>query len=317
MIWVLADRINGHTAQSMGLADALEMPYEQKQLRYSLLAKLPSRVLGASLSGLTHTSQDLISPPWPHAVIATGRRMVPVMRYIREQSPRTKLIQCMWPHTLEPFDLIIAPEHDRPPMDARVMTTHGALHSLTDEMLAKGAREFQSRYAALPRPWIAMLIGNPASSRKEQEPIFKDLLDLSELLIATVGSLLITTSRRTPRAIARLIRNRLACPFDLYVAGRDESNPLHGMLDLADAVIVTGDSISMVTEACYTGKPVFIYSPPTGLRAKHRYFCQSLIDDGYACALTSTSELSWQPIGRLDERSKIVNQVKTLLQNNA
>lgn len=315
MIWVLTDRINGHTAQSLGLADALELPSQQKQLRYSPLAALPNRFLGASLSGLTHASQDLISPPWPSAVIATGRRLVPIMRYIREQSPRTKLIQCMWPHALEPFDLIIAPEHDRPPQDARVITTHGSLHSLTDDMLDKGAQKSQARYEALPRPWIAVLIGNPSTSRKDQKPIFKHLLDLSELLTGTVGGLMITTSRRTPKSIPRFIRNRLACPFDLYVAGSDEPNPLHGMLGLADAVIVTGDSISMVTEACYTGKPVFIYSPSTGLRTKHRYFCQSLIDEGYATALTSESSLDWQPMKRLDERTKIVNQVKTLLQN--
>lgn len=315
MIWVLTDRIAGHSAQSMGLANALELPFDQKHLSYSLLAALPNSVLGASLVGLTHSSQDLISPPWPSAVIGAGRRLVPVMRYIHEQSPRTKLIQCMWPHVLEPFDLIIAPEHDRPPMDARVITTHGALHSLTDTMLQKGALEFQSRYAALPRPWIAVLIGNPTTHRKHHRAVFHDLLDLSELLTGTVGSLLITTSRRTPRDAAHLIRNRLACPFDLFVATSSEPNPLHGLLGLADAIIVTGDSISMTTEACYTGKQVFIYSPPAGLPHKHRYFCQSLIDDGYAMALTPESNLEWQPMKRLDERSRIVNQVKVLLQS--
>src|SRR6185369_4221368 len=79
------------------------------------------------------------------------------------------------------------------------------------------------------------------------------------------GSLMVTTSRRTGDRLAEAIEDFLTAPVYFY-DWKDEDveskNPFFAFLGLADAVIATGDSISMCSEACATGKPVYIYVTP-------------------------------------------------------
>jgi hypothetical protein len=80
---------------------------------------------------------------------------------------------------------------------------------------------------------------------------------------AVGGSLLVTTSARTPSAtsaaLAAAVANQSHYFFQWSPHAAD--NPYFGYLALADAIIVTGDSISMLTEACATCKPVYIFYP--------------------------------------------------------
>ncbi len=71
------------------------------------------------------------------------------------------------------------------------------------------------------------------------------------------GSLLVTTSRRTPGdAIAAL---RAACaglPHLLWCDERDGPNPYAGLLGWADAIVASADSVNLLSEACATRVPV-------------------------------------------------------------
>jgi hypothetical protein len=74
------------------------------------------------------------------------------------------------------------------------------------------------------------------------------------------GSLLVTTSARTPERATDALLGAVDVPFDLHRWAPDApENPYFGYLGLADAVIVTCDSTSMLAEACATGKPVYMF----------------------------------------------------------
>ena len=64
-----------------------------------------------------------------------------------------------------------------------------------------------------------------------------------------------------------------------YIWDGHGANPYYGMLALADAIIVTCDSVNMVSEACTTGKPVYVIDLPGG-SDKFRRFHQAMRDDG-------------------------------------
>ena len=73
------------------------------------------------------------------------------------------------------------------------------------------------------------------------------------------GSLLITTSARTPDCVVEVLRQNLDVPFDLFQWQPGvEENPYFGILALSDELIVSSDSISMIGEACATLKPVYM-----------------------------------------------------------
>jgi mitochondrial fission protein ELM1 len=309
MVWVLTDNRAGHRSQSIGLAQSLAVPFTEKNLHYKTLAALPNGLLGERLWHLRADSRTLITPPWPPLVIAAGRRLVPVMRHIKRHSPHTKLVQLMWPGQLDPFDHIIVPQHDRAPDDPRIIRTLGALHGLTEEQLEAAAHTMSPLWAHLPRPWIAVLIGGGLSKAD-----IARLTDLAELM-RDGGSLLLTTSRRTPSFAVPFIEDRVTCPHWVYRWGSAGLNPYHALLGEADALVVTSDSISMLSEACYTGRPVFMYSPEKKLPDKHIQFAQQLADSNYAQFLTPDASHTWRPNARLDERTRVLRHLHDAWQN--
>lgn len=312
-VWVLMDDRTGHSAQSLGLAQRLGLPYIIKRLHYSPLVKLPSWLIGSSRCGLTSASRRELKGPWPELVIAAGRRTIPVMRYIKKRSPQTKLVQLMWPHRLDPFDAIIAPSHDKTPFDPRILRTVGSLHALSYPALEQAAKHYAPAFEHLPRPYVAVLIGGSTRHGALKESDIQKLGDLAELLCGSGGSLLISTSRRSPKGTAELLKDRLTCAHHLFDWQSGGDNPYLGLLALSDAIIVTGDSISMCSEACYTGKAVFTFAPDHLLGSKHQSFIHHLHEQGFAAPLTPQSQLDFKPHDSLDEAGRIVRHLHELL----
>lgn len=312
-IWALTDDRAGHTAQTLGLADALGMPYARIMVHTNLFSSLPNGLLGASLLGIDSLDKAKLTAPWPDLVIATGRRLVPLMRYIKSQSPATMLVQCMWPGRLEPFDRIIVPEHDEVPNDARIMRTLGAIHGLQPTTLQAAESVFSTFAAELKRPIVGVLVGGKTKTGTLSDIEAARLIDLSELLASggtpETGSIAITTSRRTPRKAVRVLNKRPTCPLAFYRYGSAGANPYHAILGGADALVVTGDSVSMLSEACSLGKPVFVFEC-AAQTPKHRAFCRSLYEQGYAQKLTGESSILAANTRALNEATHIAAIVK-------
>ena len=84
------------------------------------------------------------------------------------------------------------------------------------------------------------------------------------------GSLLVTTSARTPDATAAAMEAELTVPREFYRWGPNTAdNPYFGFLSLADQMVVTGDSVSMMAEACTVGCPVYLFDTGVGEAAMH------------------------------------------------
>jgi hypothetical protein len=174
------------------------------------------------------------------------------------------------------FDLVVAMEHDRAkgPNVLRVLT---ALHDLTPAKLAAGAAAWTPRFAHLPRPLIGVLLGGPTRGSEFGAAEAHTLLErLEAYRDALGGSLVIVPSRRTPDGALGVFRR--AVDARTWVWDRAGDNPYLGVLALADRFVVTGDSVSMVSEALATPKPVEVFA--TRLRKRHDGFIQDLVDRG-------------------------------------
>jgi hypothetical protein len=270
---VLADDRPGNVNQALAVAEALAWPFLVKPIRYGPFARLPNRLLGASLLGLTEAARAALAPPWPELVIAAGRRTAPVARWLKRRAPDAFLVQLMWPGSARGFDLLAVPAHDdlaaeRP----EVIRTVGVPHRVTRERLAAAARELAPRLCALPRPRIACLVGGSNRAvRFRPSDALRLAHEASALAGARGGSLLVSTSRRTGEPCTAALARAIEVPRLLHrwSPGTDPTgNPYHGLLGAADAIIVTADSASMCSEACASGRPVFLFRPAGGASAK-------------------------------------------------
>jgi uncharacterized protein len=289
LIWVLTDDRAGNVAQAMGVAEALQRPFITKDIRYTPLARLPNILTGASLLGLTPESRMKLTPPWPDIVISAGRRAAPIVRWIkRNAGKRVILVQLMNPgrRGADEFDLIAMPRHDCviPTGDApNVMRTTGAAHRLNAARLASAADSWASRIAGIPRPFIAIMVGG-ATHRKPFSPdLAADLGRRVRRMASEVGgSVLLATSRRTGLAAEQALMDTIPEPRRVFLWSQGGDNPYFGYLALADAIVVTGDSVSMCTEACATPGPVYIYAPEGVVAPKHARLHKELYDFGLA-----------------------------------
>jgi len=285
-VWVLADHRPGNVNQALGIAEALGFPFTVKTIRYNALAALPNWVLGATRTHVEPALAAEIAPPWPRVVIAAGRRTAPVARYIGRRSG-AYLVQCMWPGPpCDDIDLIVVPEHDRIPDVDNTVRTVGAVNRIAPEILAADADRWRPRVAHLPRPWITLLAGGGRAMVPDQAALLGH--HVSALARAVGGALLVTTSPRTGTEATSSLMATIAAPAYRHIWDRAGDNPYRAFLGLADIIVVTGDSVSMCSEACSTGKPVYIHAPPRFTVEKHARFHRSLYKRGCARPLPRT-----------------------------
>ena len=203
------------------------------------------------------------------------------------------------------FDVVIVPAHDKL-RGRNVLVTQGAIHHVSTQKLMNAAGHFRPLFASLPRPLISVLVGG---KNRNQNFSKSSALDFAKKLLAagtsTGGGLAITFSRRTGTENEAILRIQLSGIPSYFWDGQGE-NPYFGLLALADVIIVTSDSVSMISEACSTGMPVYIYELPHGGR-RHKQFYESLIKNTTARLFSGTVEI-WKNTP-LDETSKAADFV--------
>ncbi|MDO8606499.1 MAG: mitochondrial fission ELM1 family protein [Phaeospirillum sp.] len=311
-VWVLADDRVGNVSQCLGVAEALGLAYEVKTIRYNRLGALPNVLRGAGLLGVAGECRAGLVPPWPDLVIAAGRRTAPVARWIKRRSGAF-LAQIMDPGFpgRDDFDLIASPAHDRTAPGRNISEIVGAPHRVTPRRLEAEAALWRPRFAHLPRPWVAVIVGGATRRKPFPTEMARALGErVAELAAASGGSVLLTTSRRTGAAQEQALAAALPEPRWLHLFGQGGDNPYFAFLALADAIVVTGDSVSMCCEACAAPAPVFIWAPEGWVAAKHARLHARLFELGVAKPLTGAASFEGWPRPRLDAAGDIARAIR-------
>jgi mitochondrial fission protein ELM1 len=330
LIWVLADQRQGTANQCLGVADAIVDAmggnFETKTIRHSALAGLPNLFLGSGLAGLKRDLRDQIRPPWPDLVISGGRRGALIARYIKRQSRLAGVRPSFLAHIMHPgpgagatgFDLIAVPRHDRAGKGENLFPVTGAAHRVNRDALAAAHSEWQARFDEFARPLVGLLLGGATRQKPFRDADAAELgARIGKLTAAAGGSLVITTSPRTGAAadhVAAAAAAAGAAPQLVHHWALQGDNPYLGILALADLLVVTGDSVSMCTEACAAAKPVYIYAPTGFVVAKHARFHADLFAKGYARPLGNSFE-AWEP-PILNPSEDIAAEIRRRMQAN-
>ncbi len=267
--WLLASPHAGDNSQLHALANALGWPYEAKRLAYRNFEKFLRLLSRPTLSAVNAELSDPIAPPYPDLIIAAGRAAEAVAFWIRRhgnRDVRVVFIGTPW-SSLDKFDLVLATPQYSLPNRANVMQSWLPLHAVHPMSLGSAARTWLPRLRHLPRPWIAVLVGG-SSGPYVFGPSSAERLgrEASQFAKCCGGSLLVSTSARTGRPASHALAAAIAVPHYFY--GWTDSgkidNPYLSFLALAQQIIVTADSVSMIAEACATGKPVLLFDIDEG-----------------------------------------------------
>jgi uncharacterized protein len=313
-IWALHDGKIGMANQATGLAEALGWPIVQKRLEI----RAPWRYLAPSLwlapSLAIDPSGARLEPPWPDIVIGCGRNSIVPARLVKRASGgRTFWVQIQDPRfARSEIDLIVAPQHD-PTSGENVFRTLGAVHRVTPEKLSADAARWAPTFAALPHPLIAVLIGGDNAVYRLTEAMFASLCDRLVALAKSGVGLIITPSRRTGEAQRAMLQKRLAGQ-NVFIWDGNGDNPYFAMLGTADAIIVTADSVSMISEAASTGKPVHIIELEGG-SAKFARFHQAMRDSGITRLFNGTLD-TWA-YAPLDDTARAAAEIRRRLGKDA
>jgi mitochondrial fission protein ELM1 len=307
-IWVVDDERAGTSAQAVGIAERLGLPFRRLPLAWNWLAHLAALPRHGSLLGVAHGA-SWTGDQGPAIAISSGSRSVGVALWLQRRFG-CRIIHCMRPQLRdELFDLLVIPQHDHPPPRPNVLAVLGAPHRVSPLALAEARAVWGDRLAHMPRPRVALLVGGPARG-SDLQPALAHMLGRRVALLAAErgGSVLATTSRRTGAEATEALAAGLSRAMHLlYRWGEPGDNPYLGFLALADAIVVTADSVSMVSEAAATNAPVFVALPELASR-RHRRLHLSLFRAGQARPLGD--DLGPWPRRPLDEAGRVAIEIR-------
>ena len=261
--WLMLGDKAGDNAQVRIVADALGWPYQLKELVFHTPYVLGKPRFRTSLYHVDQARSAPLEPPWPDLILTVGRRPSMAALWVKEQTRgRARLVVIGRPKRwLDRFDLVIAPPQFQLPRRANVLRLDLPLMRVDEGAIAAASGAWRERFADLPRPLIALLVGGPTKPYRFDQAVAGQLMK-SARHAAEGGSLYVTTSRRTPAEVVATLAAELPANARLYRWHDGGANPYHALLGLADRFIVTGDSISMMVEVARLGRPLAIFALP-------------------------------------------------------
>lgn len=230
-------------------------------------------------------------------VISCGSSVAPVNLVISGEN-QAKSVVLMRPGLLSTrrFDLVIMLAHDKPPKSKNIVVTEGALNLIDDDYLASCALRLAPRVKIEKNLVLGLLLGGDTKKFKLSASLLKPVISqIKSFLKEQNGEILITTSRRTDPVVENLIKQEFGeysrCKLLVIANERNVPEAVGGILALSKIVIVSPESISMISEAASSGRYVVVFKPQVYIGKRHNRFLENLVRKKYIY-LVDSSRLS-------------------------
>jgi len=279
--WCVTDGSAGMNSQVRGLAEALKVNYELKtiDLRFpwnilpvGIFPIYPIIFQNLSLINLSNA---------PNILITCGRQSVYFSLYLKRrfgskifnihiQNPRVNPNE---------FDLVIAPTHDNL-KNPNVISTDLAINHINSEIIESNIELFKNDFSNIDLPICCILVGGKSRNYIFDRKALEDLTaKLKNLQLNNKIKLIILSSRRTDQFIIDHLDNEFG---DSHISWNEDNNPYIALLGLSKFIICTSDSVSMISEAIYSKKSVFIYRLKSSKKNNRiENFINSVLDKGF------------------------------------
>ncbi|MBU1906160.1 MAG: mitochondrial fission ELM1 family protein [Candidatus Omnitrophica bacterium] len=358
-ILLLTDDKVGHVRQAQAVARMVSSHYkeqgfdtkiESKEVKFKSRLSRVSLIFNSFFSGkfgcqgcLWCVSKALNKEAYkslisysPDVVISCGSNLAG-LNYLLARQNLARSIVIMRPSILGVgrFDLVVIPRHDNPLKRKNVVITEGAPNLIDDDYLKEQSQRLR-QLSALPA-WpagrssqlsalsIGLLIGGDAKNFRLQEDTIRTVIkEIKTVSGKFKADILITTSRRTSRKIENMIKQEFKdydhCKLLIIANERNIPETVGGILGLSEIVIISPESISMISEAVTSKRHVFVFSAK-GLGIKHQKFIDNFVKRKYI-HLSEPSKLAekiedlWlnkKAVHALDDNALIIQAIKKIL----
>lgn len=278
---IVSDNIRGHYHQSLGIAewlgrlggaeveDPVKLPEISALKKFFSLKlqgrKIPKENARYSKAWLKSFGIQVEQFKPETLFISAGSNAAPFCLALAKATDNKSAV-VMTPSVFgtKPFDYAIVPEHDKHnPKDPKILTTLGAPNHIHEEFTKKAAECFFAGRTFSPKVVAVLVGGNDANyqiTEKWAQEVLGDLKRFPDI------TLLITTSRRTDEYVERAVEDMFtsypSTGYLLILNKNPKVSAVTSILGAATHVLVTEDSVSMVSEAVTAGFKVGLLRVP-------------------------------------------------------
>lgn len=300
---LLTEGMHGMISQVEGLAKALDLEFIHEKIELNNFWKMipPSITPVKNFVFKNNIDKDF------NIVISCGRKSVIPSIYLK-QKYKNKIINI---HIQDPkvslnnFDYVVAPEHDQLKGN-NVLTTKGAIHYLGDNELNENQNYLKSKI--IKEKVVSFIIGGPNKYYDYNDKILEEVFSkIKENFINKDFQLILIPSMRTPQNVIE--KAKIYFDKNQIIITNVDKKAYLSSLKLANHIVVTCDSTSMISEAAMTGKPIYIAQMPA---IKNNYRFKKFFELFNSLNITRDLENSvdeWT-YEKLNETKKISSYIK-------
>ena len=252
---LLTEGMHGMISQVEGMAKALKTDFSHKTVRLSfpwnLIPPKFTPISNIILKDKIYIDDNKI----PDLIISCGRKSVVPSIFLKKKNPKIFTIHIQDPKVnLRNFDAIVCPEHDSLEGD-NIYISKGAIHYITTSEIIKAKSYLVDKIKS--DKIVSLILGGPNKYYKFDKNQLVTIFNTIKSKFVSKGyKIIVIPSMRTPREIIDLATKEIG--ESGYVENKVDKQAYLSAYALAEYIVVTCDSISMISEAATSGKPIFV-----------------------------------------------------------
>ena len=252
---LLTQGMHGMISQVEGMAKALNTEYSHKIIRLSFPWNLIPPKFTPISEIILKDKIYLNENETPDLIISCGRKSVIPSIIAKKKNPQIFTIHIQDPKvSFKNFDAIIAPEHDNLNGD-NVYSSKGAIHYITETEIEKAKPYLIKKINS--QKVVSLILGGPNKYYKfDENQLIQIFNKIKSDFVSEGYKVIVIPSMRTPKASVELANKEMgSCG---YIVNSVDKQAYLSAYALANYVVVTCDSTSMISEAATSGKPIFV-----------------------------------------------------------
>ena len=252
---LLTEGMHGMISQVEGMAKALKTEYSHKIIRLNFPWNFVPPKISPVSEIILKDKIYITKNETPDLIISCGRKSVIPSIFLKKKNPKLFTIHIQDPKVdFKNFDAIVAPEHDNLNGD-NIYSSKGAIHYITNLEINEAKSYLNNKISG--EKVVALILGGPNKYYNfEKEQLFKIFNEIKSNFVSMGYKVIIIPSMRTPKKIIEFATQEMK-EFGHVVNTVDKQAYLSAYA-LANFIVVTCDSTSMISEAATSGKPIFI-----------------------------------------------------------
>ena len=304
---LLTEGLHGMISQVEGLAKALDLEYFHEKVELNNFWKfIPPKITPVKKFVFKNKIQRDFD-----IIISCGRKSVIPSIFLKKiNNKKIKNIHIQDPKVnFQNFDYIISPEHDDL-IGENIISSKGAIHYLTTTEIDE-KKNYLSDRVAKEKKIITLILGGPTKYYTySNQNILNIFSKISKQILNKDYQLIVIPSNRTPIKTIELAKKFFS--KEHLIIDRVDKNAYLSSLGVADYIIVTCDSSSMISEAALTGKPLYVaIIPPSKKDTRFQNF-RKLFEKMNIIREFDKKLETWN-YEKLDETKRIAYEIKSRL----